>query len=151
MKKLQLAFTTTNGPLSWAIRTFTWSNFSHVDLYFPEENLLIGAVPFKGVISRNADEVFKQASKISVYEVDVDSELARSIIMGQIGKPYDWTAVMGFLLRRNWQETDSWDCSEIASYVILKAGLKLFNEDLNRITPRDLVIHNDLKLIEVKK
>jgi hypothetical protein len=148
MKKLQLAFTASNSPFSWLIRFFTWSPYSHVDFYDQEAGILIGAIPLKGVVARPAEKVFRDSSKVAIYEVDVDSEVVSSIIRREIGKSYDWSAIFGFLFKRDWEKPDRWECSELVSYCVLKAGKVLFNERLNRITPRDLVINPFLKLIK---
>jgi uncharacterized protein YycO len=41
---------------------------------------------------------------------------------GQLGKPYDTTAIVAFVAGRNWQEADSWYCSELACAALVAAG-----------------------------
>ena len=54
----------------------------------------------------------------------------------QIGKPYDWRALFGFLFHRDWTEPDSWFCSELVAWSAQQGGARWFRSDaLNRITP----------------
>lgn len=43
----------------------------------------------------------------------------------QLGKPYDVTGVLGFLLWRNWSSDNRWYCSELAVGAALQAGRTL--------------------------
>lgn len=48
---------------------------------------------------------------------------------------YDWTAIFGMLLQRNWQEQDSWFCSELVEAALTAGGRQRFRDDVSRITP----------------
>ncbi|KAG0188260.1 hypothetical protein DFQ28_005152 [Apophysomyces sp. BC1034] len=57
----------------------------------------------------------------------------------QIGKPYDYTAILGLGLRRDWQQDDAWFCSESVAWAFDSAGHPLFRPDsLRRVTPQHL-------------
>ncbi|HSW52712.1 MAG TPA: hypothetical protein VLG93_05745, partial [Sulfuricaulis sp.] len=53
----------------------------------------------------------------------------------QIGKAYDWTAVIGHPFRRAWNDPQKWFCSELAEAIIRAAKRIRFRTDLFRITP----------------
>ena len=59
----------------------------------------------------------------------------------QIGKPYDWTAIAGFVTGRNWRERDSWICSELQAAALEAAGIvpPLYLA-ANKITPVALAL-----------
>ena len=38
-----------------------------------------------------------------------------AFLYDQVGKPYDSEAIWAFLFNRDWRETDSWICSELAA------------------------------------
>jgi hypothetical protein len=59
----------------------------------------------------------------------------------EVGKPYDHLAILGFVVGRNWRETDSWICSELQAYALEIAGIVprlLFTP--NKITPNSLAL-----------
>lgn len=52
-------------------------------------------------------------------------------------KPYDLSAIACFALHRDWQEQDSWFCSELVAGCLEQGGTKLF-KDAYRVTPQHL-------------
>lgn len=132
---ITLQFSTTSRPASRLICWGTWGRHSHVDLVLPDGQLL-GAVP-GGVQVRPFDP---SALRIERHQVDApDTVLERAI--SQQGRPYDWPGVLGYALRRDWQEDDSWFCSELVAWAFQDAGRPLLRAgDAWRITPRDLLL-----------
>jgi hypothetical protein len=57
----------------------------------------------------------------------------------QIGKPYDKTAILGFVAGRDWREQDSWICSELQAAALEEADIcpKLY-APVSKITPAAL-------------
>lgn len=60
----------------------------------------------------------------------------------QIGKPYDQTAIAGFVSGRDWQEDDSWFCSEYWASAIEKCSYFPYKPAVpaNKIDPNDLLL-----------
>lgn len=116
------------------IRWVTWSEFSHVDFVMPDGRLL--GARGDGVRVRNPYGVYQFIRA----EVDApDSVLERAI--SQIGKPYDYTAIVGFLFRRNWQLREAWDCAELVAWAFSAEGHAILStSDYHRITPRDILL-----------
>jgi hypothetical protein len=140
--KIKLRFSADDGWISRIIRFFTWSKFSHVDYVFTDGSLFSAhpcGVSFK---DRNPNEIEEY------FEMEVtDKKVIEKFLFQQINRPYDWKAIFGMPLRRNWQEEDNWFCSELIAAAI-QCDTKLFNEDISRITPRDLYINPLLKKVE---
>ena len=68
-----------------------------------------------------------------------DPQAVIAAAASQIGKPYDYTAILGLGLRRDWQEEDAWFCSELVAWAFQHAGDPLFRADcLRRVTPQHL-------------
>jgi len=72
--------------------------------------------------------------------VDCSPEISAKVIeyaRSQIGKPYDWTSLVGFMVHRDWRSPDSWFCSDLVAWCFESAGYSLLNDDkyYNRITP----------------
>lgn len=143
METVRVLFTRRRHPGSLAIRTFTWSAWSHVDLLDVSSGqpLLIGAVAPSGVVIEPLAYRLQKASRAALVEFKVGRaaavlEAARS----QIGKPYDWTGVAGLVTRsRDWQGEEDWFCSELVAWAIAQGGLPLFRKPMvGRITPQHL-------------
>lgn len=89
-----------------------------------------------GVRVRTLSELLAESSAVEWAEVEVPDETAGMALLGaQLGKKYDWTALVGFVLRANWAKPSRWFCSELAAAVIQAAGRRLLREELSRVTP----------------
>lgn len=101
---------------------------------------VIEAVALEGVRQVPKAYAIQRASdyclvNLPAYNAQAIIEAARS----QLGKPYDWTAVAGLGLHRDWQEEDSWFCSELVAWAADQAGEPWFRQEaLRRITPQHL-------------
>lgn len=127
-------------PASEAIKIFERGWCSHVDVVRPD-----------GLLGARLDGVkLRQPGYDSVVRVEnitlaaTAQQLAdfNSFLDAQIGKPYDKTAIAAFPFQRNWQETDSWFCSELVAAALEASGWwpKPLSESTNHITPRDLLL-----------
>lgn len=136
MPIIRARFLAENNIESWAIRTFTWSRWSHVEFEW-DCGTWLGARLNGGVRARLKD--YCKPSRQQVVEIAATEgqySLWQSFCDAQTGKPYDWTAVLGIVFHRDWEESDSWFCSEFYCAAMLAAGVKLLNDHhLNRITP----------------
>ena len=65
-----------------------------------------------------------------------DKAAARHWLTRQVGKGYDWTALVGFAFRRDWQLTDKWFCSEHTETFIATFWRPRFRASkVSRVTP----------------
>lgn len=121
--------TTKWDPISIGIRFVTRSNWSHAGLY--HDGMFLSAQK-DGVKLRPHDK----NSKLLFLKVPKAAEVC-TWMNTQLGKPYDFTAIFGILIDRNWREDDSWFCSELVAWACEKAGIPLFNVNflLNRVFP----------------
>lgn len=84
------------------------------------------------------------AERVGEYAiVEMPCRDAQAIIdtaRSQLGKKYDWTGLVGIAIHsRNWQEEDSWWCSELIAWAFDKGGNPLFTPEARiRITPQHL-------------
>ena len=133
-EKVKIRFTADRDFISWIIRVFTWSKFSHVD-YVTSDGTLIGCWP-KGGVYRHS----RQASEIVYAEFEVQSkEQFEKFILDQLGKPYDWGAIFGLVFRMgDLHSTNKWFCSELIAEAAAATGTKLIRKEAARITPQDL-------------
>ena len=73
-------------------------------------------------------------------------EDAYSWALKQAGKRYDFSAVFGIALDRDWRNEDRFFCSELVALAFEKVGCPLLNPKANvaRITPRDLLLSEEI-------
>lgn len=126
----------TTRPTGFLIRLVTWSEFSHVALI--DGDSVLEAVAFHGVRRRPLGEAIADSSKAAIVTFACDNpDNAIAYAVSQLGKPYDWTALVGLGLHRDWQEDDSWFCSEYFAACMQKADNPLFRaESMHRIVPQ---------------
>lgn len=120
-----------------AIRAVTWGKYSHAAIIDGDE--VIEAV-YPCVRKAKLSDVIQNHTNYLVVDIACTNEgAAIAAARSQIGKPYDWTALFGLLLHRDWQEDDSWFCSELVAWAFQQAGSPLFRpEAMHRITPQHL-------------
>ena len=121
-------------PFSLLIRLFTWSRWSHCGVIMPD-GTVIESVGNIGVIATPLAEFQDRHTEFHIARIPCkDRHYAFRFLRQQLGKPYDLTAVISIALRRDWQETDSWFCSELVA-----RATGLFRHDyIKRITPECL-------------
>ena len=134
---LTLLFSSNSGPWSAIIRSATWSRWSHVAIVSGFH--VIEAVT-SGVRRRPTMAAIHAARDASFVDLPcADPQSIVDAAESQIGKPYDWTALLGIGLHRNWQDDDAWFCSELVAWSFAAAGQPLFRKEvMRRVTPEHL-------------
>ena len=133
---MHLLFLRRSTPACLAIRLATWSRWSHVAAVFGQQ--AFEATARRGVRQTTVAEVLVGATDHAWASVPCRTEPALRFLEAQVGKPYDWTAIVGMLLRRDWQEDDSWFCSELVATASVVAGVPIIRKTQNRVTPEDV-------------
>jgi len=138
MSTVSLLFSTSGHPMSAVIRACTWSSWSHVALIDGDE--VIEASAPAGVRRFPVVQAIDHARKAVIVDLSCrDPQAVIAAAASQIGKPYDYTAIVGLGLHRDWQEDDAWFCSELVAWSFQHAGEPLFRaECLRRVTPQHL-------------
>lgn len=134
---VKIFFSDSSYPMSALIRCLTWSEYSHVG-FILNDCVVDSTLSHGGVRIRPLTDAKKNTTKFEVCEFPLVNDDAIRYAMSQVGKPYDFTAVLGLPFRRNWQEDDSWFCSELVAWACIQAGTPLVNKQVWRITPQDL-------------
>jgi len=149
---VKLLFSTRRGIFSRAVRFITWSKYSHVDMIVG--NKVIGASAMNGVEMISLDDRLDAAYRWVIYEVPMqminDPDDVYRIISSQIGKPYDYTGILGFLFHRDWQKEEHWFCSELIAWAFCKAGINLLSDRVrkSRIAPEHLLMSPIINKLE---
>lgn len=134
-------FSTQNDLSGYLIRYGTRSRWTHVDAVLPDGSLL-GSTLDGGVQIRPPTYAKFSETLTTYIETDCADRFYEKL-HSQIGKPYDWRAIISFGLgERDWRETDSWFCSELQIWAMEQAGF--FDRQLlvqeNRLSPRDQLL-----------
>lgn len=129
------------------IAWFTQGHYSHVDCVTPAGKALgsrsdrVGGQP-AGVEVRPAD--YATFSLVTFFEIDTTPKQEKTFykfLNAQLGKPYDTTAIWGFVTGRDWREPDSWICSELQAAALEAAGIvKPLVVPTNKISPDSLAL-----------
>jgi hypothetical protein len=118
----------------WTSNLIAWfgganTGFSHVDVLLPDGRLLgsrseqIGLIP-PGVQIRPPNYARWRYTKVlSLATGPVRQAAFHGFLRQQLGKPYDKTAIVGFIVNRNWREDDSWYCSELITAALEAASI----------------------------
>jgi hypothetical protein len=166
MTGLLLQFSTSPAFASGIIRRLTHSDWSHVDLMLPGEGLLGvsgpgkytvngRAVNDKGGVQIRPFQPWPYKGPAKVAQLLIDEATTRAIVdagRSQIDKPFDNKALYSFLRDRagigsnkevrDWRHTDSWFCSEFATWACEEGGLFRYQLAVSKeaISPNDLLL-----------
>lgn len=133
---MQIIFTRRRTLASALIRLATGSRWSHVSVGVSPELVIDATLTHRGVRYRPRQQLLAEASAHEVRDVPVPDEAAAlAWLQAQVGKRYDWTAIVGFVFRGRWADPDAWFCSELAEAAIEAGGLVRFRPEAWRITP----------------
>jgi len=133
----RLIFSKGKNPFSYLIGWITWSDWSHVELVCGE--VVYGSnADLGGVSTLLLEDRIAQSKRHAFATTPADPDLVRAAITSQMGKPYDWTDIVGVLMHRDWQDDKKWTCSELIAWAHEQAGTHLIHGKPNRVTPQML-------------
>jgi uncharacterized protein YycO len=112
-----------------------WEPWAHCGIVTPE-GTVIEARAWRGVVETPLQDFERYATAcIAVKRACPDPAAAIAFARQQIGKPYDWGAIFGFIFRERWERRDRWFCSELVEASFIAGGRRRFASDVHRITP----------------
>lgn len=122
--------------ISAVIRWLTWWRHSHVVLISPSADYFIESTHGKGVVGGEfAAFLCRDGCELRGIP-HPDPQAVWDKAASQIGKPYDWRYVYGWLFHRRWQDPAAWSCSELIAW-----AAELFPADFRgRVSPRDVYL-----------
>ena len=144
MDEIRLRFVRGSAWDSRVIEYQTRAWCSHAEAVWDLRETL-GAMLNGGVLVRSVDDrAYRGVVRAETWAIPCQGPQAEkfgTFLDNQIGKPYDWRAILSFGLgERDWRAPDSWFCSELQAAALEAAGLLTMTPCLpvSRITPRDL-------------
>ena len=138
---LQFQLSRQTGLVSAAIAWFSSGWPSHIDVVLPTGELLgarsdnVGGG--SGVRVRPPDYApFARKCRLRREAAPEQERRFYAFLRAQVGKPYDSTAIVGFVAGRDWRDPSAWFCAELAMAAVEHAGLcSLLFLTANKITP----------------
>jgi uncharacterized protein YycO len=137
MAHLEVVYARNRSLLSVLIRNADrWGRWSHCGVLTPQ-GTVIEARFRQGVVETHIDDFLRRYSRVEVVRVDcLRPARAQAFAAQQLGKPYDWRALFGNLLRATWERVDAWQCTELVEAALVKAGRRRFRGNTGwRISP----------------
>jgi hypothetical protein len=121
----------------WLIRLFTFSQWNHTAIEI--DGQVYEARGLTGVARSSAKGYLRGWAKFATVEVDAPwPGLAVKFLDAQVGKGYDFGAVIALPFREPWQSKSRWFCSEIVAAALVAARCTKMRIQAHRVTPRDL-------------
>jgi hypothetical protein len=144
---IRLRFVTCNDAVSDGVRAFEYGFWAtHVEALMPDGTLL-GAHAKGGVLARPRDydkTEFTRELYVSIPATAAQADAFHSFLRAQVGKPYDFLAIAGIALQRDWQSENAWFCSELIGSGLAQPDVRVFQPHLatefNHVTPRDVLL-----------
>ena len=127
---MRLLYVTSNSLPSRIIRGIDGGPASHVGIESPlRPGTVIDATFLHGGVRTWPASVWADLDEHRlVREIDVplpSEAAALKWAFDQVGKPYDWSALAGMAILRDWQDDRRWYCSELAIAACLAGGMSL--------------------------
>lgn len=120
MQTISLLLSTSHHPMRMVIRACIRSSWSNVALIDGDE--MIEAAAPVGVRRFPLVQAIDHANRGQIIELPCrDPQSVIAAAASQIGKPYDYTALLGPGLHRDWQKDDAWFCSELGAWSFAQA------------------------------
>ena len=142
---ITIRFVSHPGVFDWACKIAQYGFWAtHCDAVLPDGRLL-GARFSGGVQARAANYDLGGFSKqllVSIPATEDQESLFYDFLQSQIGKPFDWQAILTFYFQRDWQAPDSWYCDELLAAGLAACGIfpQRLALNFNRISVRDLLL-----------
>lgn len=137
MATVPVIFTRRHHIGSLVLRGFLWSHWSHCAIVDGSE--VIEAAFGYPVRARPLDDLLSESSDQDIIYIEVPDAHARDAVIAaaraEIGKPYDWRGVVGFLPRADIHDAHAWFCSELVAHAFEAACVPLFRCRPHRVTP----------------
>ena len=134
---MKLLFINRNSVACYAIRAAAMSRWSHVAVELAD-GFVYESRMHPGVHRVSYGAAIDGAVEVGAALVACNEATALRFAREQLGKPYDWPAIVSWFGNRDWQDPDAWWCSEYVAAIACAGFARLVFGDQRRVTPGDL-------------
>lgn len=124
------------------IRWRTWSDISHTSAFLPGGLDQVIEAWGGSVARRHWTRSHTPGTRIDLFRVAcslAQQHRFYEFLHQQVGKPYDYFAILGFATRARLQSNQAWFCSELVFAAALAAGIELLARiEPYQVSPGDL-------------
>lgn len=114
------------GLISTLIRWQTRGEYSHAAILYPDGETIIEAWQGDGVRKKKITD-WKDVDTFAVTNITAEQwKAAIELAEHQLGKGYDYWAIIRFISRGIMPDNDKWFCSELVMHVLRAFGVNLF-------------------------
>ena len=148
MSAIVLQFVGASGASSELIEWFSQGVVSHVDAVLPNGWLVgarddeVGGKPSGVQVRPPGYATWSRIVRVTLAASDFMVKSFYDLVLGEVGKPYDETAIATFAAGREWRDADAWFCSELQGAMLERCGY--FASPLatpaNKLTPAGLLL-----------
>lgn len=124
------------------IKFVTWGKYSHTAIML-EDDLIVEAWQGSNSVRiiKSLSDGHKPGTEVDIYSVRMgknQEKIFRKFVLDQVGVPYDYWGIHGFLWRKNRQNPNNWFCSELFAGGCKAARVLLLNnKEPHQISPSD--------------
>lgn len=133
---MRIIFCRGTGIIPAIIRMATFSRWAHVAIEV--DGMIYDSSMEDGVRCWAPSDFYSKYPITYTAPFHGNSIKVVNFLLEQLGKRYDWGAVIGMPFRSSWQHPDKWFCSELAAAAVEASGFRQYRPDAHRITPRDM-------------
>ena len=132
MKTVKLLFTGPNSIGGSLISKFTWSNVSHVAIQVGYD---VYEADYKAGVTKVRRDLWER-TPVYEYEFQVKNiEEVKARLDAEVGKGYDFLAILCYPFRCDYNDKKRWICSELVAYAIQEY---IPHTNFQRMAPRHL-------------
>lgn len=138
---MRIALYRGNDFIDKAILFFSRGGWTHAAIVL-DDGRTIEAYPFKGVRLRQSIAEQMSNKTVDIFEVATtpeQDEIIKDFLTKQIGKRYDYLAIIGFVLyttKKGRKQYARWICSELVFAAFQKVGINLLERiDAWKVSP----------------
>jgi uncharacterized protein YycO len=141
---IRLRFVRHKGIFSWLTSLAQYNDFPYSHVEAIRGDTCISSWFLNGgvrVEPADYDKGTFQIEKFMDVPATPDQEKSFFVFLSnQVGKPYDWRAIVSFYTHRGWQEEAAWECAELIAAALVECGIFPEKEAIRyaKITLRDL-------------
>jgi len=142
---------------SWMSSLIKWQTrgvYSHAAVLFNDGTVVEAwQLGGQGVrLIKDLGDKHEKGTPVDIYEVQVSKpqyDAIKEFLLNQVGKKYDWTAIIRFLTKAKGDNPDKWICSELVFAAFAHAGIALLARTKpHEVSPVLLGRSTHLKLLE---